>query len=545
MIILGLAGHVDHGKTALVQALTGIDTDRLPEEKARGMTTDLGFAFMCATFENHTFDVGVIDVPGHERYMRNMVAGAWSLDLALLVVAADDGWMEQTENHARVLAALSLPKIILVVTKTDKVDAGTAESVAHDAWARACTVFGQQALASVHLVSVHANKGIEALESAIAKEASHLESGRKPNSKLSPFLFVDRVFIRKGSGLIACGTLIGGAITEGDEIQLLPAAESLRVKSIESLGARLVSVRGPARIALNLSKAKHEIHRGDMLIKAGGQKTFALSNTEFLIKIEALPSSSPTVKTESEVLKKGGEIEIAVGTAGRIATIAPLGKSHWYRLICRESLALPQNLPLALIRQGGADILGRAWVIREGKTDRTLRKRLVSALIGLEILSPAEVSRTLQERLLFPKAKPSSSEKLPLNQPPSLSLSAIEAEKTLRKAWFSCLDFAPSAPKPPNAALPPRKDMDALCFAGIAIPIDRHLFIHKDAYDQLLFLTLGHKHTGDSLEIAEAKESTGYSRKLVIPFLNRMERDGYVKRDGDRRIVLMTKSKKS
>jgi selenocysteine-specific elongation factor len=87
--------------------------------------------------------------------------------------------------------------------------------------------------------------------------------------------------------------------------------------------------------------------------------------------------------------------------------------------------------------------------------------------------------------------------------------------------------------------------MDALCFAGIAIPIDRHLFIHKDAYDQLLFLTLGHKYTGDSLEIAEAKESTGYSRKLVIPFLNRMERDGYVKRDGDRRIVLMTKSKKS
>ncbi|MFZ3110750.1 MAG: GTP-binding protein, partial [Rectinemataceae bacterium] len=106
MIILGLAGHVDHGKTALVRAITGIDTDRLPEEKARGMTTDLGFAAMELDYEGRHLEIGVVDVPGHERYIRNMVAGAWALDLVLLVVAADDGWMYQTENHARALAAL-------------------------------------------------------------------------------------------------------------------------------------------------------------------------------------------------------------------------------------------------------------------------------------------------------------------------------------------------------------------------------------------------------------------------------------------------------
>ena len=166
MIVLGLAGHVDHGKTALVRALTGIDTDRLPEEKARGMTTDLGFAALRLfaprasaaegaaqeatpharprTFisqaaanqdparrdslpEGSPLDIGVIDVPGHERYIRNMVAGAWSLDLALLVVAADDGWMEQSENHARVLSATGIARLIVAVTKIDKVSRERSE----------------------------------------------------------------------------------------------------------------------------------------------------------------------------------------------------------------------------------------------------------------------------------------------------------------------------------------------------------------------------------------------------------------------------------
>src|SRR5512145_3479667 len=118
MFTVGTAGHVDHGKTTLIEALTGIDPDRLPEEKERGMTIDLGFAWFAGGGGE---PVGVIDVPGHERFIRNMVAGAWSLDCALLLVAADDGWMQQTQDHAAVLAALEVPALILVVTKTDAV----------------------------------------------------------------------------------------------------------------------------------------------------------------------------------------------------------------------------------------------------------------------------------------------------------------------------------------------------------------------------------------------------------------------------------------
>jgi selenocysteine-specific elongation factor len=560
---------VDHGKTALVKALTGIDTDRLPEEKARGMTTDLGFAAfrLFAPALDRSFgpplDIGVIDVPGHERYIRNMVAGAWSLDLALLVVAADDGWMEQSENHARVLHASGISRVILTITKIDKVRPDHIVAVKADALRRGKAMFGDQASLSIVGVSALSNEGIDALKALIALEAMRIEAGRgSAAGTYNGFLFVDRVFSKRGTGRIACGTLVGGKLAVDDEIVQSPGNELLRIRGIESLGKAIPCSTGSSRVALNVSKAKSELRRGDLLFtapdtKVAGERNFFYSGREFLIKVEPLTHSDSAVNTEAEVLKKGGEIEVAVGTAWRLGRIIPLGKMPWYRFSCEEELAFPISSPLVLIRHGGAEILGRAWVLFQGKTDRIQRRKLADTLKGLETKSQSEIAVIIQSAL-FPKPK-NETERKPPNSIPIQALNShnafnleptlLKAEQLLRSTSRKCLEYpngtvistgSPIAQPnlQPALPLPPRKDMDRLCALGIAIPLDRNLFIHREAYMQLVSQTLKTKKPRDTLEISEAKERTGFSRKFVIPFLNRMERDGYIKRDGERRIIL-------
>src|SRR5512136_549558 len=162
MRVIGTSGHVDHGKSTLIEALTGINPDRLPEEKERGMTIDLGFAWFAG---RNGEPVGVIDVPGHERFIRNMVAGAWSLDGALLLVAADDGWMQQTQDHAVVLASLGVPAVILVVTKTDIAAPERVQEVRRDAERRAGAIFGRVPPAIE--VSALARRNVDALKELV------------------------------------------------------------------------------------------------------------------------------------------------------------------------------------------------------------------------------------------------------------------------------------------------------------------------------------------------------------------------------------------
>lgn len=559
MIILGLAGHVDHGKTALVKALTGIDTDRLPEEKARGMTTDLGFAALRlpdSSQDGKMLDFGVIDVPGHERYIRNMVAGAWSLDLALLVVAADDGWMAQSENHARVLSAVGLHRLILAITKIDKVESQRSEDAQAEALERSLAIFGRDRIAGACPVSALTGRGLEDLRRLLASEGARIEESRSsgPLSK-DAFLFVDRIFIKKGAGRIACGSLLGSEVSLEDELTLGADPEKLRVKGIECLGKTLPKVAAPARVALSLGRSKGDIKRGDLLHKPAADPGMYVSNREFIFKVEALPRSLPQDGSPSEALRKGGEVEAAVGTAWRIGRLVPLGKGPWQRFVCADELAFPSSRPLVLIRHGGAEILGRAWAVFQGKTDRLQRRKLASLLEGLEEAAPDQVASKIWNAL-HPSKPPTLRPKViePGAGRPSSNLASLApglqaAEKALRKAGKDCLEYQsaaqarpPSAfsptPSPGATRLPPRKDMDSLCALGLAVPLDRNLFIHRDNYAALVANTLEGKNQGDRIEIGEAKGRTGFSRKLALPFLNRMERDGYVKRSGDSRIVL-------
>ena len=221
--ILATAGHVDHGKSTLVKALTGTDPDRLPEEKARGITIDLGFAELnLSGHDGKTFHVGIVDVPGHEDFVRNMIAGVGSIDLALLVVAADDGWMPQTEEHLQILLYLGVERIVLALTKSDL---GNIESVTGQIREKlAGTPFAN---CQIVPTSVRTGEGLEDLKDALS---SQLASLPPPRDIGKPRLFVDRAFTLHGIGSVVTGTLTGGTLRVGDSIFVQPKDISSRIR---------------------------------------------------------------------------------------------------------------------------------------------------------------------------------------------------------------------------------------------------------------------------------------------------------------------------
>ena len=244
-MIVGTAGHVDHGKTTLVRALTGVDTDRLKEEKARGITIDLGFAYMPG--EDGT-TIGFVDVPGHERLVRTMVAGAAGIDCALLVVAGDDGVMPQTREHLDILGLLGLTRGLVVVTKADRIDAARREAVARDI---AATIAGTSlAGANILFVSAVTGAGMDALRGALASVAS--EHRARDDDGLFR-LSVDRAFTLKGVGTIVTGTALAGHIHVDDEVTLLPAGLGARVRSLHAQNHEAHAGHAGDRCALALT----------------------------------------------------------------------------------------------------------------------------------------------------------------------------------------------------------------------------------------------------------------------------------------------------
>jgi selenocysteine-specific elongation factor len=259
--ILATAGHVDHGKTALVRALTGVDTDRLPEEKARGITIDLGFAHLALP----GFSIGLIDVPGHEDFVRNMIAGVGSVDLALLVIAADDGWMPQTEEHLQILLYLGLMNAVIALTKSDlgKVDQRTEEIREK----LRGTPFAE---APIIPTSVRTPTGIDALRGALRDEFARLPP---PRDFGKPRLMLDRIFTMRGSGTVVTGTLVGGELGRGETILVQPQGWRARIRSLQSHNQTLDRANPKQRLALNLPELSPEQLRRGATICAGEDKS--------------------------------------------------------------------------------------------------------------------------------------------------------------------------------------------------------------------------------------------------------------------------------
>ncbi len=259
-IIVGTAGHIDHGKTTLIRALTGIDCDRLKEEKERGITTELGFAHWRL---DEDLLVGIVDVPGHERFVRHMVAGAWGIDTVLLVVAADEGVMPQTREHLDICEILGLTKGIVVITKKDLVDAEMVELVEEDVR----DFLKGRALENAPVVAVSATTGenLDLLKGMLRD----LSTGIEERSREGIFrLPVDRVFTLRGMGTIVTGTCISGHLSVGEEVELFPFSRKARVRSIQAYHEDVKEASAGQRIAFNLQGLdRQDVERGSMVAR--------------------------------------------------------------------------------------------------------------------------------------------------------------------------------------------------------------------------------------------------------------------------------------
>src|ERR1700676_2669035 len=287
-IIVGTAGHIDHGKTALVKALTGIDADRLEEEKRRGITIDLGFAHMDLPGTNgEKLRLGFVDVPGRERFVRNMLAGVGGIDLVLLVIAADEGIKPQTREHFDICRLLAIRRGITVLTKSDAVDAETLEVVRLEVEDYVRGSFLDTAQSPMVAVSSLTCAGLDELKSALAKVASEVTA--KDSAALAR-LPIDRVFTMKGFGTVVTGTLVAGTIRKEEELEVFPSGKRVRVRGVQVHGSPAEAAIAGQRTALNLAGLSTEdLARGMTLATAD---TFrSTSRVDALLSL--LPSAKP------------------------------------------------------------------------------------------------------------------------------------------------------------------------------------------------------------------------------------------------------------
>jgi len=306
-LVLGTAGHIDHGKTALIRALTGVDTDRLPEEKTRGITIVLGFAPLDLTPE---LRLSVVDVPGHEGLVRTMIAGATGIDLVLLVVAADEGVMPQTREHLAICELLGIRRGVVALTKIDAADPDVAELAAEEV---ADFLAGSGlADAPIQPVSALTGEGLDALREALVAAAG--EAGARTPRSGPPRLGIDRSFAAKGFGAVVTGTLVGSPVSVGDELEILPGRKRVRVRGLQSFGADTVRASPGARTAINLQGVDQDEVAPGLLLAAPD----AIVPTGVLDAEVRWLAEAPTVEGAAAV-------EFLAGTATRRARIAPIG----------------------------------------------------------------------------------------------------------------------------------------------------------------------------------------------------------------------------
>jgi selenocysteine-specific elongation factor len=305
-LTLGTAGHIDHGKTVLVESLTGTNTDRLPEERRRGISIELGFAPLALPSGRA---VSVVDVPGHERFVRTMVAGATGVDLFLLVVAADDGVMPQTREHLAVVRMLQVPAGVVALTKTDLVDsqgqAGAVDEV------REMLSDGPYTDAEIVPVCAPSGKGLPELLAALERVAA--KPAERERESGDARLHVDRSFTLKGIGTVVTGTLWSGALKVGEEVRLEPSGTSARVRSLEVHGRRLEQAGPGQRVAVNLAGIdRREVERGDVLTTSRELRPTYLIDAA----VELLPGAEP--------LRRGERVQLHHGTRESPARVSPL-----------------------------------------------------------------------------------------------------------------------------------------------------------------------------------------------------------------------------
>ncbi|MEW6142427.1 MAG: selenocysteine-specific translation elongation factor [Chloroflexota bacterium] len=405
MYVLGTAGHIDHGKSALIRALTGIDPDRLREEKERGMTIDLGFAWLKLPGGR---EVGIVDVPGHERFIKNMLAGVGGIDLALLIVAANEGIMPQTREHLAILDLIGVRRGIAVITKKDLVDADMVTLVSMEvAELLAGTVLkGSPVLA----VSAVTGEGIPELLSTIDAVLKTTEPRRDLGR---PRLPIDRVFTIAGAGTVVTGTLIDGALSVGMEVEIVPAGIKSRLRGLQTHRSAVEKALPGSRVAANIVGVETgQLKRGDVLTRPG----WLVPTNMFSARLKLLPY----VKSP---LKHNAEVSVHTGTAEAMGKVRLLdkdelkpGEESWAQMVLESPVAVIDGdrfiirTPMETV--GGGEVVSarskrlkrfRAGVI-EGLEKRTEGSPEGVILARLESKQPVELAAFLKQ-LTMPEAE--------------------------------------------------------------------------------------------------------------------------------------------
>ncbi|PVZ71831.1 selenocysteine-specific translation elongation factor [Pelagibaculum spongiae] len=583
--VIGTAGHVDHGKTALIHALTGIMTAR-KHEQDRGMTMDLGFAWFP---DDEGGAVGVIDVPGHERYIRNMVSGVWSLDLALLVISAEEGWMPMTTDHLRVLSAMGVSNVILVVNKCDLVDAETLAMVEEDALDKCMEI--ADILPDSISVSALEGTNIQKLRQMVLKQ---LRTGEQPPRMPGSHLYIDRVFTVNGIGTVVTGSLAGEQIEHGQKMTMLPGGQQVQVKALQSYKKDLKTAVPTSRVAVGLKGvAKKDVERGHCLVASGsGFKPIK----DMLVRLDF----------EAAGGKHNREVEVVLGTAHSLARLIPLKDSRFARLKISDAISCHWGQKLVIIRHGGSDILHAAEVVWMGELERSLRSKVQPMLerlpeklethleqqLGLEINGYAEISVserslsgdyvTLGRWLATQSFQQKSFDKIvellgsetttfsadEISSKLSIEIGLLELllnqlqeqglirnqggvwqtgggadEAQLSELALTILQkirdngkagFEAEREKIPGA----QKELRNLVRLEFIIQMEGKLYYPLDLYQELVVEILQGRAVGDKMTIAQAREISGLSRKFLIPLLNRMSIDGFVRNENPERVVL-------
>lgn len=387
-MIVGTAGHIDHGKTSLVKALTGIDADRLKEEKQRGITIDLGFAYVPLDGGGA---LGFVDVPGHERLIHTMIAGAASIDLAMLVIAADDGVMPQTHEHLHILELLGLARGLVVITKIDAVDAGRRGFVEREI--RALLAGSPFAGAEVFAVSSRTGEGVEGLRARLLAEATGQAA---PTPQRALRFAVDRSFVLHGVGVVVTGSVVSGQIALEDAVRILPSGLSARVRSLHTNGAAATRGVMGERCALNLAGSgvrKDAIARGDWLVDPAQDGQTARVDVE----LHLLPSETASLRsgtlahvhhgaadlTGRVILLDGPAVAPGAAALGQLVLDRAVPARHGDRLVLRDirasrtiagGLVIDSSPPVR--RRSAPERLARLDAGRVGDPTSSLRRLL-------------------------------------------------------------------------------------------------------------------------------------------------------------------------
>jgi selenocysteine-specific elongation factor len=581
--VVATAGHVDHGKSSLVMTLTGTDPDRFPEEKARGLTIDLGFAF---TTLGSGQVVGFVDVPGHVRFVKNMLAGVGAVDVAMLVVAANEGWMPQTEEHVQILRLLDIEHGVIALTKTDVVDAEQLELARLDLEEHiAGTTLEAWPVVTTDALS---GRGIDALrttlDDVIAAAPAPRDNGR-------PRLWIDRVFSAKGAGTVVTGTLTGGSLAVDDDVVIEPGHRRARVRGIEAHHERLALVAPGSRVALNLTGVgRDDMARGDAVVRSGHWHVVGVVD----VALHAATGSD---------FPKHGSVHVHVGSGERDGRMRVLDDGRRFarvwldrgvplapgdRLVLRSSarqetiggaevldvmpaaraadavrrLQLPlgarvmaarpwcrsaELAPLAgvgdpdlfvaqLLREGHAVRCGE-WLVATAELERVRARasEMVSAgsVIGVDLARVAAACG-IEVGRLRPALEGEPTLVVEHDVVRDASTAAVTHDPGAQRL-LGALSSNPFAPESPRELGADQALVRALLRSGELVDVDGVIFTKKALDDARALIARAVLEEG-SLSVAAIRDLLGTTRKYVIPIVTRMDAEGVTRRRGDERI---------